>query len=106
MVGEMGRQVHGETYHQSGLKTGEAKPNVLWVMWQDERKHLAAVAAAAEKAGIEARRVELIERFAGQVAQLLRTIFGDQRLALTPAQYESAIDVSADHLRLLSSTPV
>jgi len=106
VVGELGREVYGETYHQSGRRTGEAKPNVLWVMWQEERKHLAAVASAAEKAGIEARRVELIERFASQVAQLLRTIFGDRRLELSPAQFEAAIDVSADHLRLLSSNPI
>lgn len=106
VVGELGRDIYGPTYHASGLKTGEAKPDVLWAMWQEERKHLAAVASAAEKAGIEARRVELIERFADQVATLLRTIFGDGRLGLSPAQFEAAIDVSADHLRLLSSNPI
>lgn len=105
VVGELGREIHGKTFHVSGIATGETRPHWAWLEWQQERKHLAAVAAAAEKAGIEARRVDLLERVASQVAQLLRAIFGDGRLELSSAQYEAALDVSADHLRLLASNP-
>lgn len=104
VVGELGLDVYGETFHVSGKATGEAKPHVLWVMWQEQRQHLARVSAEAAKAGVEARRLELIERFAQQVAMLLRAIFGDSRLALSAAQRETAIVVAAEHLQLTAGS--
>ncbi len=54
--------IYGRTYHQSGIPTGEAKPNVLVVMYDNERDRLADYIAAALKAGVEERRVRLAER--------------------------------------------
>lgn len=36
--------IYGPTFHVSGIPTGEAKPHVLWAMWQEQRAHLARVA--------------------------------------------------------------
>jgi hypothetical protein len=59
--------VYGPTYHQSGIPTGEAKPHVLVQLYNDERKHLVSVAAAALKAGVEERRVRMAESDATQI---------------------------------------
>jgi len=101
LVNELGLDIYGETYHVSGIATGEAKPHVLWGMWMEERKHLRAVAAEAARAGVEARRLELAEQTAHTIATLLRAIFGDPELGMDTAQQRSAAVVAARHLRAL-----
>jgi hypothetical protein len=59
--------VYGRTYHVSGMPTGEAKPHILVQLYNDERKHRASVAAAALKAGVEERRIRMVEADAGRV---------------------------------------
>lgn len=70
--GESG--VYGRTYHVSGIPTGEAKPNVLVVLYNEERKHLAAVATAALKAGVEERRVQMAEQQGQLLAQVIKGV--------------------------------
>lgn len=95
--------IYGRTYHVSGIDTGEAKPHVLWVMWMEERKHLKTVAAEAHRCGIEARRQELAEQTARQVADLFRAVFADPALGLPAMKQQEGIQVAARHLRLISS---
>jgi hypothetical protein len=59
--------VYAPTFHVSGRATGEAKPHILVQLYNDERKHLAAVAAAALRAGVEERRLRMAEEDAGQI---------------------------------------
>lgn len=59
--------VYGRVYHVSGVPTGEAKPHVLLTLYNEERKHYAAVATAALKAGVEERRVRMIEADAARI---------------------------------------
>src|SRR6185437_11369205 len=51
--------LYGRSYHVSGMPTGEAKPHVLVALYNEERKHLADVATAALRAGVEERRVRM-----------------------------------------------
>ncbi len=59
--------VYGPTYHVSGLPTGEAKPHILVQLYNDERRHLKDVAAAALRAGVEERRVRMAEADASRI---------------------------------------
>lgn len=61
--------VYGRTYHVSGVPTGEAKPHVLVGLYNDERKHLTDVAAAALRAGVEERRVRMAEADATKILE-------------------------------------
>lgn len=75
--------VYGLTYHASGEATGEARPHVLVTLYNEERKHYASVAAAALRAGVAQRVIELAEATARQVVDVL-TEFA-KRLGLDPA---------------------
>lgn len=70
-AGEPG--VYGPTYHVSGIATGEAKPHVLVQLYNEERKHLLAATTAALKAGCDAKRVQIEEDKATQLADVLRS---------------------------------
>jgi hypothetical protein len=59
--------IYAPTRHVSGIPTGEAKPHILVVLYNDERKHLVAVAAAALRAGVEERRVQMAEADAERI---------------------------------------
>ncbi|HET6866297.1 MAG TPA: hypothetical protein VFH80_10250 [Solirubrobacteraceae bacterium] len=59
--------VYGRVYHLSGKPTGEGKPHVLVSLYNEERRHLADVAAAALRAGVEERRVRMAENDAAQI---------------------------------------
>ena len=98
--GEAG--VYGRTYHQSGIPTGEAKPHILVVLYNQERDRLVAYAKEALAAGVEERRIRLAESDA-------RTLFAGVGKAmaaanLTPEQIETFRSVLAQSLR--ESTPV
>lgn len=70
------------TYHQSGIATGEAKPHVLVVMYDDERDRLAKLSEACVKLGLDERRVQLaetqIDRLYQAVNAALRSLPADQ----------------------------
>lgn len=91
--------VYGLTYHVSGLPTGEAKPHVLVQMYNDERKHLAAVAAAALKAGVEERRVRIAEDLGERIAEFSRALIAE--LGLDPSS-EPARAAFHKHLTVIT----
>ena len=82
--------IYGRPYHVSGIPTGEAKPNILVQLYNDERKHLVEVAATAVRLGIEKRRVDLEENRATEV-------FRAVTLALTAMGMESRFDEFREH---------
>ena len=66
---------YGPTYHATGVPTGEGKPHVLVTMYDAERDRLASYAAAALRAGVDERRVRLVEADAARVfAALVETL--------------------------------
>jgi hypothetical protein len=77
----------------------EFKPNVYWVMFQHERKHLLDVGKTCIAAGIEERRVRLAEQQGELIAAAIRGILKD----LGVADDERAPGVVRRHLQLVSS---
>jgi hypothetical protein len=53
--------IYGRTYHVSGIPTGEAKPHVLVVLYNDERKRKREASEGALRAGVDERRLRLAE---------------------------------------------
>lgn len=82
--------------------TSEAKPNVAYVMLERASDRLAAYAAAALKAGVDERRVQLAERQGALVADVIRGVLAD--LNLTPEQERLVGTVVPARLRALTAT--
>jgi hypothetical protein len=59
--------IYDWTYHASGARTGKARPHPLVQLYNAERDRLTAIAAAALKAGVEARLVRIAEAQAAMV---------------------------------------
>lgn len=77
----------------------ESAPHVWIVMYRDERKHLANVAATCIKVGIEERRVRLAEAQGQLLAQVIRGVLEDLGVADLP----EVPAVVRRHLTLVSS---
>ncbi len=92
--------VYGSTYHVSGIPTGEAKPHVLVQLYDNERKHLADVAGAALRAGVEDRRWRIAERDGEVLARAIRGILSDLGVGDRP----EAGKVVRRHLELAAAT--
>jgi hypothetical protein len=69
--------IYGRTYHVSGLPTGEAKPHVLVVLYNDERKRKVDASAAALRAGVEERRLQIAEADAQAITAAYMDAFAD-----------------------------
>ncbi len=80
--------------------TEEAKPNVWYVLYEAERKHLVTVCAAALKAGVEERRVRLAEQQGDLVALAITRILA--ALDLTPDQQARVPEVVPRELRVIA----
>lgn len=93
-------EIHGPTFHASGFVTGEAKPHVEWVMWQEARSHLKAVAVECHRAGIEVFYAELEERKVDIVERGFDSWCDAQ--GMTSAQKQEARRGFAQHLRLVA----
>ena len=66
-------QLYGELWHDNGQATGEAKPHVLVVLYNQERDRLAKLAEACAKLGLDERRVRVAE---AQVQRFLDAVTG------------------------------
>lgn len=95
--------IHGPTFHATGRATGEAKPHVVYVMWTEARSHLKAVAVECQRAGVEAFRASIEAFEAHLMAEMLRAVFNDPAIGLSPEQRETALKVTGEHLRALDS---
>jgi len=81
------------------LDVTKAAPSVWWTLLRQAEDQLAEYATKALRAGIEERRVRLVEKDANLVVTLLERIFG--RLQLTPEQYALTRIVASEELRSL-----
>lgn len=62
-------ELHGPTFHVTGIPTGEEKPHVLWVMLMAERKLHKDVCVDALRADVSSRAIKLAEDVAGQLVK-------------------------------------
>lgn len=88
---------------QRSTVSGKQEPSVWLDLLDRWQRNLVQVCSEAIKAGIEERRVRLAEQQGALVADVLRRIFGDPELGLTPEQAQAAPKVAARHLRALAS---
>lgn len=82
-LGAVVAELEQQQLQQSSFLSGISEPSVWLRIYQDERKHLVNVAAAALKAGVEERRVQVVESQAAQLVQVIRALLGDARLGIT-----------------------
>ena len=90
-----------EGFQAGKVSTAEAIPSVWLRLWNEERDRLARVAAAAMKAGIEERRVQLAEAQGALIADVIRRILG--RLNLSSDQQALVGEVVPQELRALTA---
>lgn len=89
-----------EGFQAGHTSTIEAAPNIWLTLWNEERDRLTRVAAAAIKAGIEERRVQLAEQQGQLIASVIRRVL--DRLNLTQAQQILVGEVVPAELRALA----
>lgn len=82
-------------------RVDEATPNMWLTLWNDERDRLVRVSAAAIKAGIEERRVQLAEHQGQLIALVLARIL--DQLHLTTTQQSLAATIVPTELRALAT---
>lgn len=93
--------IYGRTYHVSGIPTGDAKPNILLVLYNEERDRLSSYCQAALKAGIDERRIRLAESTARELFEGVGKAM--KKANLTPEQAEVFRVELAAHLRAAES---
>ena len=101
LVNGVTRVEQREGFQAGTTKTVEATTNVWLRLWNEERDRLTRVAAAALKAGIEERRVQLAEAQGALIADVIRRILG--RLNLTHDQQALVGEVVPQELRALTA---
>jgi hypothetical protein len=95
-------KIETRTGFQAGRAvTVEAQVNVWVRLWQDERKHLAQVAAAAHKTGIDVAQTKIAETTAQMLVACLTRVF--DRLALSDQQQQIAAQAVPEVLRSLGT---
>ncbi len=100
------------TEHQSGIgahgpvdvQTHQASQNVWWKLLREAENQLASWTAAAAKAGVDERRMQIAEAEALMIVQVLDTFIN--RLQLAPERHREARDIMAGVIRELDQQPV
>lgn len=90
-------------FHQTGGLTGEVKAHILVELMFRERQHAKDVAAAAIRAGVEQRRLDLEERRAELIAEVFRKVFADREIGLSKDKQRVALAAAGRHLRLVAA---
>lgn len=80
----------------------DERPNVYIELYQRERKHYVAVAQACINAGIDQRKMEMIEEAAAQIAGTIRGVLLELGTQITP----EVAAIVRKHLLAASAAPV
>jgi hypothetical protein len=88
--------LHDELAEQEDKRSFDGQ--VLMRLWNDERDRVARISKAALDAGVAERHIKLAERYGEAIATVLRAIFYDPGLGLTPAQRDRLPDLVRRHL--------
>lgn len=95
-------QVVGDLEHQDGSHTqlvgAFGNPSTVVKLYQDERQHLARTCKMALDAGVEERLLDLAQQEMQLFGQLIKAIFSDPALELTPEQQQLVPAVVKRHL--------
>lgn len=98
------QRIDGDEDHLWGPNhLGDGAPHVVVEMYATWLDRAARASKLAIEAGVEERLVRLAEEQGALVADLLRAVFDDPELGLTPAQRAAAAPVAARHLRRLDA---
>lgn len=100
--GTVKTEVGEEKGQRTDITTEQAGPNIAYQMLTSASDRLASYAAAALRAGVDERRVQLAERQGALVADVIRAVL--DALNLTPEQWELVPVVVPAQLRLLTAT--
>lgn len=95
---------HQEGFDGKGsvsMTTSTAEINAWVRLYQEERKRLVEVSAAAIRCGIAEREIQLMEQQGRLIASLLGRLIEDPDIGLDRHQREVARKVAARHLRAL-----
>lgn len=95
-------EIHGPMFHATGIRTGESKPHVVWVMWQEQRSHLKLVSDSCHKAGIDVARVQLEKQRVDALVTLFNKVW--DFLELTAERRVEVNQFAASQLRLLQES--
>ena len=95
------RKESRDGFQAGDLTVKEAGANIWLTLWNEERDRLTKVAAAAIKAGIEERRIELAEQQGMLIATVIRRIL--DRLNLSEQQRILVGEVVPEELRALAA---
>lgn len=98
MIADLGRDdLYGRMYHDNGQETGEAKPHVLVVLYNQERDRLTKLAEACAKLGLDERRLRLAEAQVSRFLEAMTAAMGDIGMGRDQtARFKKAL---ADRLR-------
>lgn len=91
-------QLDGTADLEEQLHPGANQPAVLIRLYQAERSHLARVAAECVKAGVEERRVRVIEDMAAQLQAFTAALVAGLGLDITDQRVRHAIETAAREL--------
>jgi hypothetical protein len=83
---------------------GTAEAQTLVNLYDSERDRLTRVAKACLEAGVAERQVKLAELYGSTIADLLRAIFQDAELRLTPTQRRTLPTLLRRHLLAVEGT--
>jgi hypothetical protein len=86
--------IYGRTYHVSGIPTGEAKPHVLVVLYNDERKRLKDACDSALRAGVEERHLRIAEADAARITMAFGQAFEVMGLSKRIEEFHAAFNTA------------
>ena len=81
----------------------EARVHPLVRLYQDERKHLAAVSRDTMQAGVQERMARVSEQLGAMMVSVFRAALADPELGLTSTQLERAEHVVGRHLSVVAA---
>jgi len=89
--------------HATSMPTGDHAPHVLVRLRLETQKHYREVAAAAHRAEVEERRVQLEQDRTQAIADLIRAVLAHEPLGLTAEQQDAGLRFAAQQPRALSA---
>lgn len=113
-ISELGIHVSGEEHHEGSTgvaiassfddkgKRDPAAPHILVAMYDTERDRLAKYSKMCLDAGVDERRVRIVEAQAQQLGAVVDAAV--RALNPTPDQYRTAVQAAAKAMRQLSAT--
>lgn len=88
-----------ETIYREAGGEVRVKPNPLIAVWTEQRRHLADVAAAAHRAGVEDRILARDQEISDYIARILHAALPALGVNMSPPMFETVADAVASAMR-------